>query len=177
MFRLPLQRVKYQFVADPPKHMVTLFMIFFTGLDGIGPVELLNEKQPHHIVGHSDIAPQRKQDPGAAFPWQQLVAAGLVPWPDEAHVAAAQTRFSGAVPSVAWFQEKLAVHGFEVPRSGELDDTTRRVIISFQMKYRPASLTSMGYSSTAISPGVSVKFSPLISLSSCDCRVSGSAWM
>jgi N-acetylmuramoyl-L-alanine amidase len=94
--------------------------------------------QPHHIVGHSDIAPQRKQDPGAAFPWQTLVAAGLVPWPDAAQVAAAQTRFSGAVPSVAWFQEKLAAHGFEVPRNGELDDATRRVIISFQMKYRPA---------------------------------------
>ena len=94
--------------------------------------------QPHHIVGHSDIAPQRKQDPGATFPWQQLVAAGLVPWPDAAQVAAAQTRFSGALPSVAWFQEKLGVHGFEVPRNGELDDATRRVIISFQMKYRPA---------------------------------------
>ncbi len=94
--------------------------------------------QPHHIVGHSDIAPQRKQDPGATFPWQQLVAAGLVPWPDAAQVAAAQTRFSGALPSVAWFQERLAAHGFEVPRSGELDDATRRVIISFQMKYRPA---------------------------------------
>ena len=94
--------------------------------------------QPHQIVGHSDIAPQRKQDPGATFPWQQLVAAGLVPWPDAAQVAAAQTRFSGAVPSVAWFQEKLAVHGFEVPRNGELDDATRRVIIAFQMKYRPA---------------------------------------
>ncbi len=94
--------------------------------------------QPHHIVGHSDIAPQRKQDPGAAFPWQTLVAAGLVPWPDETQVAAAQTRFSGAVPSVGWFQEKLAAHGFEVPRNGELDDATRRVIISFQMKYRPA---------------------------------------
>jgi len=94
--------------------------------------------QPHHIVGHSDIAPQRKQDPGAAFPWQRLVAAGLVPWPEQAQVATAQTRFSGAVPSVAWFQEKLGAHGFEVPRSGELDDATRRVIISFQMKYRPA---------------------------------------
>jgi N-acetylmuramoyl-L-alanine amidase len=42
------------------------------------------------------------------------------------------------MPSVAWFQEKLAAHGFEVPRNGELDDATRRVIISFQMKYRPA---------------------------------------
>jgi len=94
--------------------------------------------QPHHIVGHSDIAPQRKQDPGAAFPWQRLVAAGLVPWPEAAQVATAQARYTGAVPTVAWFQEKLAVHGFEVPRNGELDDATRRVIISFQMKYRPA---------------------------------------
>ena len=94
--------------------------------------------QPHHIVGHSDIAPQRKQDPGAAFPWQTLVAAGLVPWPDAGQVATAQTRFSGAVPSVGWFQEKLAAYGFDVPRNGELDDATRRVIISFQMKYRPA---------------------------------------
>jgi N-acetylmuramoyl-L-alanine amidase len=90
-------------------------------------------------VGHSDIAPQRKQDPGAAFPWQRLVEAGLVPWPDAAQVATAQTRYTGAVPTVAWFQEKLAAHGFEVPRNGELDDATRRVIVSFQMKYRPAS--------------------------------------
>jgi len=95
--------------------------------------------QPHHIVGHSDIAPQRKQDPGAAFPWYRLVEAGLVPWPDAAQVATAQTRYTGAVPTVAWFQEKLAAHGFEVPRNGELDDATRRVIVSFQMKYRPAS--------------------------------------
>ena len=94
--------------------------------------------QPHHIVGHSDIAPQRKQDPGPAFPWQRLVQAGLVPWPDEALVAEAQARFTGAVPAVAWFQEKLAAHGFEVPRHGELDVATRNVIAAFQMKYRPA---------------------------------------
>lgn len=93
---------------------------------------------PHHIVGHSDVAPQRKQDPGPAFPWRRLVEAGLVPWPDEAQVAQAQVRFTTAVPAVAWFQEKLAAHGFEVPRHGELDAATRKVIAAFQMKYRPA---------------------------------------
>lgn len=93
---------------------------------------------PHHVLGHSDIAPQRKQDPGPAFPWQRLVQAGLVPWPEEAQVAAAEGRFTGAVPPVAWFQEKLAAHGFEVPRTGELDEATRKVLACFQMKYRPA---------------------------------------
>lgn len=93
---------------------------------------------PHHILGHSDIAPQRKQDPGPAFPWQRLVEAGLVPWPAAAQVAAAEARHAAALPPVAWFQEKLAAHGFEVPRHGELDAATRNVIASFQMKYRPA---------------------------------------
>lgn len=36
---------------------------------------------PHNIVGHSDIAPARKQDPGERFPWQRLAAKGMGLWP------------------------------------------------------------------------------------------------
>ena len=37
-----------------------------------------------------------------------------------------------------WFQGKLASHGFNVPRNGELDAMTQNVLAAFQMKYRPA---------------------------------------
>lgn len=93
--------------------------------------------RPHRIVGHSDIAPSRKQDPGPLFPWRRLADEGLIPWPDEQQVAAERPRFTLALPDVAWFQARLEAHGFAVPRSGELDEATRDVLVAFQMKYRP----------------------------------------
>jgi N-acetyl-anhydromuramyl-L-alanine amidase AmpD len=38
---------------------------------------------PRDIVGHSDVAPARKQDPGEAFPWKKLAEAGVGIWTDE----------------------------------------------------------------------------------------------
>ncbi|MEK8051332.1 N-acetylmuramoyl-L-alanine amidase [Ideonella sp. DXS22W] len=94
--------------------------------------------KPERVLGHSDIAPQRKIDPGPLFPWQRLGEAGLIAWPDAAKVAAVRPVFDAQLPGVAWFQEALARHGFQVDRHGQLDAPTRRVIAAFQMKYRPA---------------------------------------
>ena len=94
--------------------------------------------KPGAIIGHSDIAPQRKVDPGPLFPWKRLADEGLVPWPNEDAVARQQALFSTSLPSVQWFQEQLAQQGYTVPQHGELDEATRNVIAAFQMKYRPA---------------------------------------
>ena len=94
---------------------------------------------PNSIVGHSDIAPQRKVDPGPLFPWRQLAREGLIHWPDEAQLGPRQRLFAAVgLPPPAWFQERLARIGYRVPRHGELDEQTLRVLAAFQMKYRPS---------------------------------------
>lgn len=105
---------------------------------------------PNRIVGHSDIAPSRKVDPGPMFPWPRLAAAGLIPWPDAALVAERRSRYEAApLPDIAWFQAKLAAHGFAVPQNGALDTATRDVLVAFQMKYRPRSYSGEPDAETA----------------------------
>ena len=93
---------------------------------------------PERVLGHSDIAPQRKIDPGPLFPWKVLADAGLALWPDTTRVAAHQQRYEAALPELAWFQRSLAAVGYQVPDTGVLDAPTQRVIAAFQMRFRPA---------------------------------------
>jgi N-acetylmuramoyl-L-alanine amidase len=95
---------------------------------------------PENVLGHSDIAPLRKQDPGPMFPWRQLAAAGLVAWPDANRVASIVPIFQIQLPDVAWYQKKLATWGYAIVQSGVLDEQTRTVLSAFQMKYRPANI-------------------------------------
>jgi N-acetylmuramoyl-L-alanine amidase len=95
---------------------------------------------PENVLGHSDIAPLRKQDPGPMFPWRQLAAAGLVAWPDANRVAAITPIFQTQLPDIAWYQKKLAAWGYGLVQSGLLDEQTRTVLSAFQMKYRPANI-------------------------------------
>lgn len=97
-----------------------------------------NGISPRHIIGHSDIAPLRKLDPGPLFPWKRLAAEGLGIWPNEQAVASRQAQFEAELPSIGWFQEELARLGYATPQTGELDVATRHVLAAFQMHYRPA---------------------------------------
>ena len=93
---------------------------------------------PTRVVGHSDIAPQRKIDPGPVFPWKQLYDAGIGAWPDDATVTQElKGRDPHASADVQQLQQKLARYGYEVATDGVLDDKTRRVFAAFQMHFRP----------------------------------------
>ena len=104
---------------------------------------------PENVLGHSDIAPLRKQDPGPQFPWQRLAQEGLVLWPDANRVAAVRPAFEALLPDVAWFQRKLAMHGFGLVQSGMYDEATRTTLAAFQMKYRPRDISGVAYAETA----------------------------
>ncbi|UST95580.1 N-acetylmuramoyl-L-alanine amidase [Pseudomonas siliginis] len=98
-----------------------------------------NGISPRHIIGHSDIAPLRKLDPGPLFPWKRLAAEGLGLWPNEQAVARQQAVFNtNPLPEIGWFQAQLARLGYDTPQTGELDVATRHVLAAFQMHYRPA---------------------------------------
>lgn len=97
--------------------------------------------RPDRVLGHADIAPGRKQDPGPLFPWKQLAQAGLILWPDAQQVDERLAFHRDNPPlEIDWFQQRLVTVGYRVPQSGELDEATRDVISTFQMKYRPADI-------------------------------------
>ena len=104
---------------------------------------------PENVLGHSDIAPLRKQDPGPQFPWQRLAQEGLILWPDANRVAAVRPAFDALLPDVAWFQRKLATHGFGLVQSGTYDEATRTTLAAFQMKYRPRDISGVADAETA----------------------------
>ena len=93
---------------------------------------------PHHVIGHSDIAPQRKLDPGPLFPWQQLAAANVAIWPEATQVAQYQHLLAGQTPPLAWFEMALERFGYSLARKPDQTDATRNIIAAFQMRFRPA---------------------------------------
>ena len=108
-----------------------------------------HEIRPDRVLGHSDIQPQGKEDPGPQFPWKRLADEGLVPWPNAERVAALRAVYSSVLPDVAWFQDEMGRLGYDVPRSGALDDATKRVLQAFQMRYRPSNFDGRPDAETA----------------------------
>jgi N-acetylmuramoyl-L-alanine amidase len=84
---------------------------------------------PWRVLAHSDVAPERKRDPGELFDWTRLGAEGIGLWP---HPGA------GAPRPVARLQAELARFGYGVASSGRLDQPTRLVVTAFQRHFRPA---------------------------------------
>ncbi len=115
--------------------------------------------RPERIIGHADIAPGRKQDPGPKFPWKRLADEGIIPWPDLTQVQNKIALFESVQPDAAWFQDRLARIGYQVAPSGELDEASKDVLATFQMKYRPSNYSGLPDAETAallevmLSPG------------------------
>lgn len=93
---------------------------------------------PTRLLGHSDIAPGRKVDPGPLFPWRHLHDHyGLGAWPDEARVSALLAK-PEPMPSITDIQKLLVRYGYGLAVTGTLDTQTRQTVQAFQLHFRPA---------------------------------------
>ncbi len=91
---------------------------------------------PVNVVGHSDVAPGRKIDPGALFPWKTLYDNGIGAWYDEADVAELRKSIP-AMPSVEQIKADLRNYGYAVDDTAEADKAYRAVVNAFQRHFAP----------------------------------------
>jgi N-acetylmuramoyl-L-alanine amidase len=75
-----------------------------------------------NVVGHSDIAPSRKVDPGRRFPWATLAQSGIGLWP-----RGTRLKLDGDV--------QAALQRFGYPPAVEA--TTADIVAAFQRRFRP----------------------------------------
>lgn len=106
--------------------------------------DILKRNGALSILGHSDIAPARKQDPGEHFPWQILAEAGIGFFPKN---IAEDTRVLFDTDSrdrgVAIVQRGLAHVGYGARVTGVLDKDTRLIIAALQRRYRPVQIDGL----------------------------------
>jgi N-acetylmuramoyl-L-alanine amidase len=90
------------------------------------------------IVGHSDVAPERKMDPGELFPWSRLAQAGHGLWVEAAAAPGAPLGEGDEGTGVFALQAGLTRLGYDSAPSGRYDSATATIVRAFQRHWRPA---------------------------------------
>ncbi|GAA0647588.1 N-acetylmuramoyl-L-alanine amidase [Brevundimonas lenta] len=94
------------------------------------------------IIGHSDLAPERKQDPGELFPWKRLASVGHGLWFEPAHerIAALGAPLGVGDEGLGVIVLRAGLHrlGYGLKPGGDYDDETRLTVEAFQRHWRPA---------------------------------------
>lgn len=103
---------------------------------------------PASVIGHSDVAPDRKIDPGIFFDWQMLAKQGLGCWHNLKYSQELANKilykFGQEGKKIAKLQQDLRKLGYKVNISGEIDIQTNNVIRAFQAHFCPKLIWNKG---------------------------------
>jgi N-acetylmuramoyl-L-alanine amidase len=89
------------------------------------------------ILGHSDVAPRRKQDPGELFPWRALAEAGHGLWFEPPAAPGAALTVGGEGLAVLALRGALVRLGYDLAQTGPFDNDLATVVTAFQRHWRP----------------------------------------
>lgn len=104
---------------------------------------------PERVLAHSDIAPDRKEDPGEVFPWLRLAEAGLGHCVSPAPLRDGRFFAEGdAGQPVEALQAMFALYGYDLPVDGRFGTRTKAVVTAFQRHFRQARVDGVADSST-----------------------------
>ncbi|NKD55937.1 MULTISPECIES: N-acetylmuramoyl-L-alanine amidase [unclassified Haematospirillum] len=91
---------------------------------------------PTNVIGHSDIAPGRKSDPGAAFPWEALYQSGIGAWHNDETKQKYMAQFTaGGIPDRNSVIGKFKKYGYDTSEAGT-DSGFRNLVRSLQLHFR-----------------------------------------
>jgi N-acetylmuramoyl-L-alanine amidase len=104
---------------------------------------------PERVLGHSDVAPRRKLDPGENFPWNGLHEAGIGHWVAPAPITGGRFFQRGDQGSpVEALQSMLSLYGYGTEITGEFSDKMAGEIEAFQRHFRPERIDGIADFST-----------------------------
>jgi N-acetylmuramoyl-L-alanine amidase len=92
------------------------------------------------ILGHSDVAPDRKTDPGELFPWRTLAEAGHGLWVDPPAAPGAALAEGDEGLGVLALRAGLARLGYDCPLTDRFDGGLAVIVRAFQRHWRPERL-------------------------------------
>jgi N-acetylmuramoyl-L-alanine amidase len=102
-----------------------------------------------NIVAHSDIAPDRKDDPGERFDWRAMAQNGVGLYPFDAP----DLGTTGAIRDAARLRPVRAALqeiGYHVAPEGALDPALSAVLRAFQRHWRPEAVTGQADDGTLV---------------------------
>lgn len=108
-----------------------------------------NNIRPERVLGHSDVAPGRKVDPGEAFSWERLHKAGIGLWVKPVPVGNdCGLTLSDTGKEVEELQNKLGNFGYGIEVNGVFDQVTKNVVAAFQAHWRQECVNGIADMST-----------------------------
>lgn len=118
--------IQYKKIADLCKNIIVKYNI-----------------KPNYILGHSDIAPQRKNDPGPKFPWKRLYEEHQIgAWYNDSdkeyflNIIKSDFTFFDA-EQIKKIQQEFYKYGYEISVNGIIDKKFKKIVTVFQHHFRP----------------------------------------